>query len=251
MEIKRAIQEKLDLYFVNDSVSTQLSTFREIIKKSEISISKLNVGEHKYKIEKNGDLYIDGNKVAVLADYLVQEKSFGKFKTKIASFGSFNLSITEKMVYPNGTTDIYNNSIRLVIPSDKKHKVLYEKNGKFYFGKFGSPLSATYLGNYELNKSEKEINRCKENNLVLNPIELDSTLTDKILIQPLFLVSVHITLFDSKMSEKLNEIVLSESETYKTTKEVLFQKGTGRKIFRSVTAPIWFPFWAYYNYYMY
>ena len=91
---------------------------------------------------------------------------------------------------------------------------------KFYFGKFGAPRSAWRVGNCADNQNENIINYHKKNNLVLNPIELDSSLKGKILIQPLFLLSVKISSFDSNMTEKLSEISLSERKEYKTIKEV-------------------------------
>lgn len=234
LELKQTIQSKLDADYSNDSIPTQLNAFREIIEKNNDIISKLNDGVHKYRIEKNGSFFIDGSKVSVLADYLVEQKTFGKFNTKIASFGSFKLSKTEQMVYPNGLKDIYDNSVRLVIPVSRKQNDIYENKGKFYYGKFGAPRSAWYVGNYDFNSDKDVIKTKKQNNLVLNPIILDSTLTGKILIQPQFSVSVHISSFDSNMSEKLNQIDLAESKVYRTTKEVLPKKAIGRKIIKSI-----------------
>jgi hypothetical protein len=234
LELKRVIQNSLDANYSKDSLPTQLIAFKEIIQKNEEIISKLIVGTHNYRIEKNGNFFIDESKVSVLPMSLVEEKTFGKFNTKIASYGSFNLSVTEKMIYKSGITDIYDNSVRLVIPEDRKLNEIYEKKGQLYFGRFGAPRSAWYVGTYDRNIKEEAIKQSRDKNLVLNPIALDSSLKGKILIQPLFSISVKISSFDYNMSEKMSEIELKERKEYKTIKEVKPKKAVGRKIVKSI-----------------
>jgi hypothetical protein len=225
--VKIEIQQKVESQFSNDSLPINEKNLQTIVLDNKIIFSKLSPGEHFIRVDKVGNLLVDGKVSGKMAETRVAIKDVYGFRIQVSSFGKVLIKVT-------ADSKGFEDSIRLTIPQERSRKNLYfSKKENFYFGAYGAPFFSSNCGNY--------IDNSKINTRV--PIKLSNDLNDKIIVEGLYREIIQVQIFDEKLENKLSELLISESKKYRAIRDYNVRKGTGRKIFRTVTLPVWLPFW--------
>lgn len=213
LDTKNKIQKTINQYYENLIIPIDNNLLNTIISDNKITFSKINDGKYSIFLRKNGDVNI--------------EKDDFTNKTEICR----NISYLQKngFEYPSTykgeiliTTDLQKiaagDSVRYIIPENYKKKHIYvSKKGDYYFGKFSAPLTAKMLFKpqfYDLDTKGLNINFEQLNSY----------------------------------TKKVNDVKVATGKGFYLEKTFTAKKGTGRKIFRITTSPIWGPFYLYYLY---
>jgi len=118
-------------------------------------------------------------------------------------------SFESELIISETKSKVDKDSIRYVFSDKFKRKDIYiSQKGNYYIGKFGAPLSAERLNAPQFISDQ----------VLKGNIELEAL---------------------TKTEKKANNMVLGDKKSWELEKTIPVKKGTGRKVFRIVTSPIW------------
>jgi hypothetical protein len=124
-------------------------------------------------------------------------------------------SFESELIISETKSKVDKDSIRYVFSDKFKRKDIYiSQKGNYYIGKFGAPLSAERLNAPQFISDQ----------VLKGNIELEAL---------------------TKTEKKANNMVLGDKKSWELEKTIPVKKGTGRKVFRIVTSPIWGLFYVY------
>jgi len=208
MEYKSKIQSAIN----NDTSKTKLFSDNQIsfiINTFSSFFSKQKTGTYNLYGRNDGTIQIKTS-----TDTSIQ--LVGKTKS-LNNVGGFKLpySFESELIISETKTNVHKDSIRYVFNEKFKRKDIYiSKKGKYYLGRFGAPLSV------ELLNAPQFIS--------------ETVLKDNIEKEAL-----------TKTEKKANNMMIGDETSWEVEKTIPVKKGTGRKIFRIVTSPIWGLFYVY------
>jgi hypothetical protein len=223
-EIKNKIKVYLSNYF-NDKYKNVEENYpveqtNRFIEDNKELLKKLSLSNHEVLINRNGELFIDNQlRQETPYDYdaefkygsLIMKKDFFGFDVLIN--GTMKIEITESQYKKIAPGD----SIHYLVSEKYKNKDLYiSRKGDLYLGRFGAPFSAQVSRKPSFYSDEISGNQVQ--------------------IEQLY-----------QFSRIANGIKIDEGKDYYLEKTIAAKKGTGRKIFRILTSPIWGPFYLYYK----
>ncbi len=225
-EIKNKIKVYLSNYlndkYKNVEENYPVDQTNRFIEDNKELIKKLSVGNHEVQIKRNGELFIDNqlrqerpnNYSANEFKYesIIMKKDFFGFDVTIN--GTMKIEITESQYKKIAPGD----SIHYLVSEKYKNKDLYiSRKGDLYLGRFGAPFSAKVsrkpsFYSDEISRNQVQIEQLYQFSRIANGIKIDG------------------------------------GKDYYLEKTIVAKKGTGRKIFRIITCPIWGPFYIYFEY---
>jgi hypothetical protein len=159
-------------------------------------------------IGQNGEIENGGEAKFILTALKNRTLEYYGFIVPIKTKYSFKISTQKEKTHID--------SVEYIFSEKFKRKTLYvSTKGDYYFNKFGAPLTAQKLKNPQyIDKGIKKYD-----------INVERLYTYK---------------------KVANGIVLSSTKQWEPEKVIRAKKGTGRKIFRIITSPIWGPFYLLY-----
>jgi|GEM_PF-3707589 hypothetical protein len=202
IEYKSKIQSAIN----NDTTTTKSLSENQlsyIISKFSSYFMKQKLGTYNLYGRKDGTVQI---KTSI--DTFIQ--TIGKDKS-LNSVGGFILpySFESELIISETKSKVDKDSIRYVFSDKFKRKDIYiSQKGNYYIGKFGAPLSAERLNAPQFISDQ----------VLKGNIELEAL---------------------TKTEKKANNMVLGDKKSWELEKTIPVKKGTGRKVFRIVTSPIW------------
>jgi hypothetical protein len=210
---KNKIQNSINQNYEKLIFPIENELLNSIISDNKINFSKLDDGKYNLTLDKDGKVNIIKEDTTIIIEVCKNKNYLQKngFEYPATYKGEIILS-TDLQKIAEG------DSVRYVVSEKYKNKRIYKtKKGVYYFGKFSAPLSA------------------------------------KIILKPKFYadeVSGLNISYDQLCfyTKKANGIQVKSGKDYIEEKVITAKRGTGRKIFRIITSPIWGTFYILFLY---
>lgn len=209
--IKQKVQNVINQNYEKQSLVLQTDILNKIISENTNSFMKLNDGQYKIVLIKDGSVSAESkessSKIAICTNKSYLKKE--GFEYPATYSGDVTIST-------NKTKMNAGDSIRYIVSEKYKKKDIYiSRKGEFYLGRFGAPFTAEMCLKPSFYSED----------VIENNINLEQLYT---------------------YTRIANGIKIEEGKGYFVEKTIVAKKGTGRKIFRIITSPIWGPFYLYF-----
>jgi hypothetical protein len=210
--LKQKLQNAINQNYEKQSLIIQTDILNKIISDKNNSFAKFKDGKYSIVLNKEG-LVTAESKESNSKSEICSNKTYLKkngFEYPATYSGEVSISTDKNKVNAG-------DSIRYLVSEKYKKKDIYiSRKGEFYLGRFGAPFTAEMCLKPSFYSED----------VIENNINLEQLYT---------------------YTRIANGIKIEEGKGYFVEKTIVAKKGTGRKIFRIITCPIWGPFYLYYK----